>query len=79
MPLLTFSDVSRGDKEHLPAHVDPHRVGVAITVEVARNGRVEATTYTIRIFPSPIFRVENQLQPTRASLLGLELAATCYL
>ena len=44
MPLLTFSDVSRGDKEHLPAHVDPHRVGVAIAVEVARNGRVEATT-----------------------------------
>ena len=44
MPLLTFSDVSRGDKEHLPAHVDPHRVGVAIAVEVARDGRVEATT-----------------------------------
>ena len=44
MPLLTFSDVSRGDKEHLPAHVDPHRVGVAIAVEVARNGRVEPTT-----------------------------------
>ena len=44
MPLLTFSDVSRGDKEHLSAHVDPHRVGVAIAVEVARNGRVKATT-----------------------------------
>ena len=44
MPILTFSDVSRGDKEHLSAHVDPHRVGVAIAVEVARNGRVEATT-----------------------------------
>ena len=44
MPLLTFSDVSRGDKEHLPAHVNPHRVGVAIAVEVARDGRVEATT-----------------------------------
>ena len=46
MPLLTFSDVSRGDKEHLSAHVDPHRVGVAIAVEVARNGRVEATTWS---------------------------------
>ena len=44
MPILTFSYVSRGDKEHLPAQVDPHRVGVAIAVEVARNGRVEATT-----------------------------------
>ena len=44
MPILTFSDVSRGDKEHLSAQVDPHRVGVAIAVEVARNGRVEATT-----------------------------------
>ena len=44
MPILTFSDVSRGDKEHLSAHVDPHRVGVAIAVEVARNGRVKATT-----------------------------------
>ena len=70
MPLLTFSDVSRGDKEHLPAHVDPHRVGVAIAVEVARNGRVEATTCTNRIIPSPIFMVENQLQSTRASILG---------
>ena len=70
MPLFTFSDVSRGDKEHLPAHVDPHRVGVAIAVKVARNGRVEATTCTIRIIPSPIFMVENQLQSTRASILG---------
>ena len=34
---LTLSDVSGGDKEHLPAHVDPHSVWVAITVEVTRN------------------------------------------
>ena len=57
-PLLTFSDVSRGDKEHLSAHVDPHRVGVAIAVEVARNGRVEATTCSetfLQIMFDPLF------------------------
>ena len=56
MPLLTFSDVSRGDKEHLSAHVDPHRVGVAIAVEVARNGRVEATTWSEIFFTDYVFK-----------------------
>ena len=55
MPILTFSDVSRGDEEHLSAHVDPHRVGVAITVEVARNGRVEAATCRI-FFTDYVFK-----------------------
>ena len=35
---LTLFDVSGGNKEHLPAHVDPHSVWVAIAVEVTRNG-----------------------------------------
>ena len=53
---LTLSDVSGGDKEHLPAHVDPHRVGVAIAVEVARNGRVEATTCSKNFLTEFVFK-----------------------
>ena len=46
---LTLSDVLGGDQKHLPANVDPHSVRIAITVEIARNGRVEAATLNAKV------------------------------